>query len=210
MSRILLMLDPHHFDYYPEVHSVSFKTMVWVLNHSDAKGSDRLVLLSLASHENGRAARPSTARIAREAAIDPSTVFKVLRRLEDSKAIDIDRGGRGRGRTSLYYVLTENMADCHQACCKSGRSPDTYLASGHENVASGHEKSGRSPDEPLKSLYEPPKARVATGQIFKSKPGRTPDIGEEPHNPLGAGKPCLGDPCPDCGEAWTLGHRCET
>lgn len=203
------MLDPHHFTYSSEVDSVSFKTMVWVLNHSEARGSDRLVLLALASHENGRAARPSTARIAREAGVDPSTVFRVLRRLEESKAIEVDRPGRGRGRTNLYYVLTENMADCHQTCCKSGRGPDTYVASGHENMASGRSKSGRGPDEPLKSLYEPPKARVAKGHISENH-GVQRLRDDEPVNPFGAGAPVVGDPCPACGERYGVGHRCET
>lgn len=204
------MFDPHHLGYPPEVHSVSFETVVWVLNHSDTKGADRLVLIALASHQNGRASRPSTARLAEEARVDSTTVFRSLRRLEDAKAIEVDRGGRGRGRTSLYYVHTEKVAECHQYCCKSGATPDTPLASRTQKVASRTSKSGATPDEHLKSSYEPLTARVATGQIFKSKPGRTPDIGDEPINPLGAGTPCLGDPCPDCGAAWTLGHRCET
>lgn len=203
------MFDPHYFTYCPEVEFVSFKTMVWVLNHSEARGPDRLVLLALASHENGRAARPSTARIAREAGVDPSTVFKVLRRLEESKAIEIDRSGRGRGRTNLYYVLTENMADCHQTCCKCGPGPEGYLATGHENMAAGLSKSGRGPDEPLKSHQEPPKARVATGHISENHgPQRLRD--DEPVNPFGASSPVLGQPCPACGERYGAGHRCET
>lgn len=182
--------------------------MVWVLNHSETKGPDRLVLLALASHDSGRAARPSTARIAREAGIDPSTVFKSLRRLEGSEAIKIDRNGRGRGRTSLYYVLTENVADCHQSCCISGRGPEGYLASGHENMASGLSKSGPRPDEPLKSHQEPPKARVAKGQISENR-GVQRLRDDEPINPFGAGAPIVGDPCPACGERYGVGHRCE-
>ena len=204
------MLDVHHFAYCPEVFSVSFETVVWVLNHSDTRGADRLVLIALASHQNGRASRPSTARLAEEAQVDSTTVFRSLRRLEDAKAIEVDRKGRGRGHTSLYYVLTEKVAECHQYCCKSGATPDTPLASRTQRVASRTSKSGATPDEPLKSSYEPLTAHLAPRQISKSKPGRTPDIGDEPVNPLGAGKPCLGDPCPDCGDDWTLGHRCET
>ena len=204
------MLDPHHFNYSPEVDSVSFKTMVWVLNHSEAKGPDRLVLLSLASHDNGRAARPSTARIAQEAGVDPSTVFKVLRRLEKCEAIKVDRNGRGRGRTNLYYVLTENVADCHQSCCKCGPQPDTYLADGHENMAHGRSKSGPGPDEPLKSHYEPPKARVATGQIFENRSRGVQRLrDDDPVNPFGASCPVIGQPCPACGERYGVGHRCE-
>lgn len=182
--------------------------MVWVLNHSETKGPDRLVLIALASHDNGRASRPSTARIAREAGIAPSTVFKALRRLEDSEAIKIDRSGRGRGRTSLYYVLTENVADCHQSCCKSLPGPDTYLSRGNENISDGHSKSLPGRDEPLKSHYEPPKARVSHGHIFENRgPQRIPAA--DPVNPFGAGAPVVGQPCPGCGERYGAGHRCE-
>lgn len=188
---------------------MSFDTVVWVLNHSDTKGADRLVLVALASHQNGRPARPSTGRLAHEAQVDATTVFRALRRLEEAKAIEIDRSGRGRGRTSLYYVLTENVADCHQLCCKSGATPDTYLASRNENLASRNEKPGAAPDELLKSYQEQPKARVATGQIFQN-PGPKRLRDDEPINPFGAGAPAIGDPCPACGERYGVGHQCET
>lgn len=215
------MLDACNFVYYSEVHSVSFETMVWVLNHSDTKGSDRLVLLALASHQNGRSARPGTSRLACEAGVDLTTVFRSLRRLEEAKAIEIMRAARGRGRTSQYYVLTERMADCHHFCCREGgttpdietgipgTTPDTPLASRTERVASSAQKDGTTPGEPLRASREPLKAHLASRQVFQ-KPGGVQRIPEdEPRNPHGAGAPCLGDPCPGCGEAWTLGHRCE-
>lgn len=215
------MLDPHYLSYSAEVHSVSFETVVWVLNHSDTRGSDRLVLIALASHQNGRASRPGTTRLAHEAGVDLTTVFRSLRRLEESKAIEIVRS-RGRGRTSLYYVLTEKMADCHHFCCREGgttpgfetgipgTTPGTPLASRTENLASGALKGGTTPGEPLRASREPLTAHLAPRQVFQ-KPGGVQRIPEdEPRNPHGAGAPCLGDPCPGCGEAWTLGHRCET
>lgn len=188
---------------------MSFDTVVWVLNHSETKGADRLVLVALASHQNGRAARPSTSRLAHEAQVDATTVFRALRRLEEAKAVEIDRSGRGRGRTSLYYVLTENVAECHQLCCKSGAAPDTYLASRNENLASRTQKSGAAPDELLKSYSELPKARVATGQIFENR-GVQRLRDDEPRNPFGARSPVIGAPCPACGERYGVGHHCET
>lgn len=195
---------------------MSFETVVWVLNHSEARGSDRLVLVALASHQNGRAARPAVSRLVAETLLDRRSVFRSLTRLEETKAIEVSHKGPGRGGTNLYYVRTEKVAECHQYCCKGGVAPPGGVASCHEKVASSTPKGGVTPPEPLKSNYEPLTARVATGHLSKTKGDLRPPLGiqripdDEPCNPLGGHAPCLGDPCPDCGEAWTLGHRCET
>lgn len=203
------MLNPAHSTYCPEVDSVSFETVVWVLNHSDTKGADRLVLIALASHQNGRASRPAVSRLVDETLLERRSVFRALARLEESKAIEVIHKGPGRGGTNLYYVRTEKVTDCHQYCCKGDRESSTGVTVGPGKVTLSPSKGDPGPPEHLKSSYEPPKARVTSSHL-SSKGGSRSPLQEEPVNPLGAGAPCLGDPCPDCGEAWTLGHRCET
>jgi hypothetical protein len=73
---------------------MSVQAMAWVLEHSTAKGTDRLVLLSLANHAgkepvNGAwEAWPGVATIAREAGLDRTrTVQESLARLEAQGAI---------------------------------------------------------------------------------------------------------------------------
>ena len=193
---------------------MSFDTVVWVLNHADtACPADRLVLVALASHQNGRASRPAVSRIVDETRLARSSVFRSLTRLEESKAIEVVHKGPGRGGTNLYYVHVEKVPECNQFCCKGPTVGRGGVPPRNTKVPSGDSKGPTVGPEPLKSLYEPLTARVPQGHLSKNKgpssgPQRLSD--DEPRNPLGAGKPCLGDPCPDCGEAWTLGHRCET
>lgn len=187
---------------------MSFDTVVWVLNHSDTKGADRLVLVALASHQNGRGSRPAVARLADETLLERRSVFRALARLEEAKAIEVVRTP-GRGKTNLYYVRTERVTECHQLCCKGDRGSSGGVTSSPERVTSTPVKGDPGPPELLKSFYEQPKARVTSGHPF-SKPDRGSPIREEPVNPFGAGAPAIGDPCPACGERYGVGHRCET
>jgi hypothetical protein len=96
---------------------VSVQAMAWVLEHSDAKGTDRLVLLSLANHAgkepvNGAwEAWPGVATIAREAGLDrPRTVQESLARLVAAGALERvvngapDRRIRPDRRPNLYRI----------------------------------------------------------------------------------------------------------
>lgn len=207
------MYDPHHYSYLPEVHSVSFDTVVWVLNHSEAAGADRLVLIALASHQNGRVARPAVTRLCEETLLQRRSVFRSLARLEESKAIEVIHRGPGRGGTNAYFVRTEKVTECHQLCCKGDRGSSTRVTVGPEKVTLSPSKGDPGSPELLKSFYELPKARVTTGHLSSNKGDLKSPSGEgrpEPVNPYGAGAPCLGDPCPACGDTWTLGHRCDT
>lgn len=204
------MLDVHHLSYFPEVHFVSFETVVWVLNHSDVRGADRLVLIALASHQNGRSARPAVSRLAEETLLGRRSVFRALANLEEAKAIEVVHRGPGRGGTNQYYVRTAKVSECHQYCCKGDRVAPTRVPTTTPKGANDDAERCLSDTRASKSSYEPPKARVTSGHLSSSKGGSRTPLQEEPVNPLGAGAPCLGDPCPDCGEAWTLGHRCDT
>ena len=84
--------------------------MSWVLRHSEVAGTDRLVLLVLADHakEDGTAAWPSVATIAREARAGERTVQYSLRRLEEAGAIrraGLHRMEGQRHGTYVYDVL---------------------------------------------------------------------------------------------------------
>lgn len=204
------MLDRPYLINSLEVDALSFETVVWVLNHADtACATDRLVLVSLASHQNGRASRPAVSRIVDETRLARSSVFRSLTRLEESKAIEVVHRGVGRGGTNHYYVLTEKVPECHQFCCKGPTVGPSGVPPCDSNGPTGRlERSHpgtRASKEPLMSLQ---KLGSHTG-TFSNQAGVQRLPPEEPLNPFGAGAPILGEPCPGCGEAWTLGHRCE-
>lgn len=102
---------------------MSVQAMSWVFEHSEASGTDRLVLLALANHAGQTAVGdaweswPSVERIAREAAVTFRTAQESLARLEREGHIvrvihgsPDDRVRRDR-RTNLYRILLDDEAE---------------------------------------------------------------------------------------------------
>lgn len=100
---------------------MSVQALSWVLDHSPTKGTDRLVLLSLANHAGktpvGGAweSWPGVSTIQREANLDrPRTVQDALARLEKAGAIERRINGapderiRKDRRPNLYRVLVSH------------------------------------------------------------------------------------------------------
>ncbi len=78
-----------------------------VLKHSRARGSARLVLVSIASHAHadGTGSYPAVETIAREANLSKREVFRSLSRLRDLGEITIEPRGVGPGTPNLYAVI---------------------------------------------------------------------------------------------------------
>ena len=98
---------------------MSVQALSWVLEHSDAEGSDRLVLISLADHAraDGSSAWPSAATLTRHTRLGERTVRRSLAALE--AAGRIIRTGVSPGQTVVWRVvmtLPETAADP----CQSG------------------------------------------------------------------------------------------
>lgn len=68
---------------------MSIQAIAWVLEHSEATLANRLVLLAIANHAdaNGWNAYPSIPRIAAEARLNRSTVYRALDALVDAGEI---------------------------------------------------------------------------------------------------------------------------
>ena len=110
---------------------MSVQAIGWVFDHSPAKGSDRLVLLSIANHagqspEDGAwEAWPGIDTMAREAGLDrPRTVRDALGRLEAAGAVERIINGapderiRRDRRPNLYRVLLDNGGPCGDPRCR--------------------------------------------------------------------------------------------
>ncbi len=84
---------------------MSLKAMVWVLEESEAKLGDRLVLLTLAEHadDDGQDAFPSVATISRKTRLSERAVHYALRSLEDAGRIA--RDGKGPHGTTNYRLI---------------------------------------------------------------------------------------------------------
>lgn len=84
--------------------------MAWVLEHSESRLSDRLVLLSLAeyAHDDGSMAFPSVETLAHKARVNERTCRRSLRNLEDVG--EIQTMGTTRYGTVIYRVLMGSEA----------------------------------------------------------------------------------------------------
>lgn len=158
---------------------MSVQALSWVLDHSPAKGSDRLVMISLANHagqlvtDNPTDPRPAfeawpgVATIAREARLDrPRTVNDALARLvRDGAVVRIVNGApdariRGDRRPNLYRVLVENGVPCGVTRCGwCGMTPNAPRddARRHDGVTLGDTTGCRetSPEPSLEPSDEP-------------------------------------------------------
>ncbi len=92
--------------------AVSVQAMTWVMNHSDARLGDRLVLFSIANHADsyGRAAWPSIATIAAEARLSERQVKRALPRLIELGELDVDEGGGPNGVHRFSIRMGDNLA----------------------------------------------------------------------------------------------------
>jgi Helix-turn-helix domain len=83
---------------------VSIQAIAWVLEHSDAEGIDRLVLLALANHAHSETGEchPGMRRIAHEAHCHPETVAAAVKRLVALGEVTIRERGKGRATTKYH------------------------------------------------------------------------------------------------------------
>lgn len=121
--------------------------MTWVLEHSEARLSDRLVLLALAeyAHDDGGMAFPSVNTLARKARIGESTCQASLRRLEAQG--EIEKMGKTRYGTIIYRVLMGAAPDSEGSRIEGG--PESRgvqnLEEGVQNLESGGPESRPNP-----------------------------------------------------------------
>ena len=85
---------------------MSYEATDAVLKYSKAKGTERLVLLVIATHANPESgsAWPSIATLASETALGGRQVQALIRRLEATGELTIDQG-QGRKNTNIYRVM---------------------------------------------------------------------------------------------------------
>lgn len=94
---------------------MSVEAITVVLNHSKAKGSQKLVLLGIANHHSDEGAWPAVATLARYANLTERRVQQMIRELAAMGELQIDEqggGGNRRYKTNRYWIL----ATCPENC----------------------------------------------------------------------------------------------
>lgn len=89
---------------------MSIQAVAWVLDHSESRGLDRLVLICLANHTNPEGVCwPSQRTLAREARISKTAVINAVRRLAELAELEVLSAGTARqsARYRLPFAVLE-------------------------------------------------------------------------------------------------------
>lgn len=142
--------------------------MNWVWDQSPTSGTELLLLLAIAdfADDSGGHAYPSKHTLAEKTRLDPSTVRRLVKRLEDAGHLHVQRS-TGRGRANVYTVLMQRHAPTgdndgdstaeRAAICRRGGLPPRQ--SGPQREARQPEKGGTATHpQPSGTIPEPPEA----------------------------------------------------
>jgi hypothetical protein len=172
---------------------MSIQALVWVIEYSQSRLSDRCVLMSIANHcdRQGKNAWPSVDTISREAKVSPRQVQISVTRLTKTGELSVARN-QGPRRTNLYELpmMAEGNPALLAKIPEAERGGAEYAgvqnmqgahsASGAQNPVSNHQDS--APEPSLNPSLEPssptPSAPIPRAKSVSCKPGQPPPLPE--------------------------------
>lgn len=162
---------------------MSIESISIALHHSRATGAAKLVLIGIANHDGDGGAWPSVGTLAKYAGIDPRSVKRSVKHLEQLHEIrrDIQGGGDARmaehERPNRYHFLLVCPPDCDRTSRHRTRTHVpveldlegvTPVSPGDASVTRGvtpvsPKPSSNHPSSPKKKSHVPERARGACG-----------------------------------------------
>lgn len=139
---------------------MSVESLAIVLHHSQASGTDKLVLIGIANHDGDGGAWPAVSTLARYANVDPRSVQRSLQRLIESGEVarEVQGGGTRNmndySRPNRYEILVR----CPQGCDRSTAHRVTQASGGDAHVRGAGDAGvtgGASQASPKPSLNQP-------------------------------------------------------
>ena len=94
---------------------MSIEAMTVVLNHSKAKGTEKLILLGIANHHGDQGAWPSVSTLAHYSNMSDRRVQQVIKALEESGELRVEMGkgaGVGKYKTNRYWINVTCPPNC--------------------------------------------------------------------------------------------------
>lgn len=128
---------------------MSVEAISKVLNHSKAKGSQKLVLIGIANHHGDEGAWPAISTLARYANLSERRVQQMIRELEEMGELRIEKnkgGGYRQYKTNRYWILTEEKSGVKPASVRG----EAGFVSGVKPVSP--ETSIETKENPLKEF----------------------------------------------------------
>ena len=94
---------------------MTIEALTVVLNHSQAKGTEKLVLLGIANHHGEHGAWPSVSTLAHYTNMSERRVQQIIKSLEDSGELIVEAkkgAGYGKYKTNRYWIKVTCPPDC--------------------------------------------------------------------------------------------------
>jgi len=94
---------------------MSVEALTVVLNHSNARGTEKLVLIGIANHHGDAGAWPSVARLAGYSNMSERRVQQAIKALQLSGELTVTKGGGagvGKYKTNLYWINVKCPPNC--------------------------------------------------------------------------------------------------
>jgi len=94
---------------------MSVEALTVVLNHSKARGTEKLVLIGIANHHGDAGAWPSVARLAGYSNMSERRVQQAIKALQVSGELTVKKGGGagvGKYKTNLYWINVKCPPNC--------------------------------------------------------------------------------------------------
>lgn len=94
---------------------MTIEALTVVLNHSQAKGTEKLVLLGIANHHGEHGAWPSVSTLAHYTNMSERRVQQIIKSLEDSGELVVEAkkgAGYGKYKTNRYWIKVTCPPEC--------------------------------------------------------------------------------------------------
>ena len=138
---------------------MSIQAVSWVLDYSESKGFDRLVLIAIANHFNAdeRESRPSIRLIAREAHVSTNTVMAAIRRLTEIGELEVVDPGtqRSTARYGMPFLPEPKPVDKGVGECLKSETQRRDQRLKSVSTVSHSERDRTYNQEPIKTAKPP-------------------------------------------------------
>lgn len=133
---------------------MSVQALSWVLDHSEAKHGERLVLIAIANHYDFN--DPALVVLAREARLSRSAVIRAIQNLEVAGELAVERDPMG-GRSRKNHYLIPGYEGSRFATVNSGER----VASARETVANRRRNGSAHATRTIGNHLEPSRGALA-------------------------------------------------
>lgn len=200
---------------------MSFEVLSMVLHHSRSTGTERVVLLGVASHQGDGGAWPSVATLSVYANVAARSVQRAAERLRDlgELQVSVQAGGTTKTpdwkRPNMYRVTITCPSNCDRTPrhrCTTCDQPASRCEHTPAELSTGVTPTSPGTDLPPDAGVTPPPDASVTPPVTPTSPELLLEPSPEPTSRSGRKSPAPPAtlPCPACGQPVRIGGKGHT